>query len=224
MSEPSPAQELNESRARFAADLDPDELAFQSRYGPWEAFTPEQAKAIFDPTGLTWWLAGGWAIEAFTGTRRHHEDIDVSMWRRDVPALVDAFEGRFHVWAAGEGCLCPLYDDRVDVPETADQVWIREHALAPWRADVLLNPDRDGRWVSRRDRDFDAPLDEVTWERDGIRYLNPEIALAFKARLNRPKDQRDLEATLPLLDDRARAWLADYLARKEPEHAWRGRL
>ncbi len=224
MSESPSANGLNESRACFADDLDPEELAFQARYGPWAAYTPPQAKDVFDATGLTWWVAGGWAIEAFTRVSRDHEDIDVSMWRRDVRALVEVFRSRFHVWAAAEGSLCPLYDERLDVPENADQVWIREHALSPWRADVLLNPDRDGRWVSRRDREFDAPLDEVTWEHEGIRYLNPEIVLAFKAKHSRPKDQRDLEATLPLLDSRARAWLADYLARKEPEHAWRERF
>ena len=110
------------------------------------------------------------------------------------------------------------------MPGWADQVWIREHALAPWRADVMLNPDRDGRWVSRRDRDFDAPLEDVTFERDGVRFLNPEIALAFKAKGMRPKDTRDLEVALPLMTDRARAWLADFLARVHPGHAWRERL
>ncbi len=85
----------------------------------------------------------------------------------------------------------------------------------------MLNADRDGRWVSRRDPEFDAPLEEVTWERDGIRYLKPEIALSFKSKLHRPKDDLDLAVTLPLLDDTARAFLASYLARKEPDNPWR---
>ncbi len=106
----------------------------------------------------------------------------------------------------------------------ADQVWIREHALAPWVADCVLNRDREGRWLSRRDPEFDAPLEDVTWEREGIRYLNPEIALSFKAKLHRPKDDRDLAVTLPLLDDSALAFLADYLARREPEHPWRSQI
>lgn len=208
---------------RYADDLSAEDLAFQRRYGPWEPWTPAQAKAEFDPTGLTWWIAGGWAIEAFTGEPRPHEDIDVSMWRRDVPALVRLFEGRFHVWAAGGG-LTPLFDDHLQMPDSADQVWLRQHALAPWLADCVVNPDRDGRWVSRRDPDFDAPLAEVTWERDGIRYCNPEIVLSFKAKLARPKDERDFDVTMPLLDDWARAFLADYLERKEPRHPWLQRL
>ncbi len=208
----------------YEDDLSPDELAFQRRYGPWDAWTPQQAKEVFDPTGLTWWIAGGWAIEAFTGEPRPHEDIDVSMWRKDVLSLVDVLDGSFHVWAAGPDGLCPLYDDRKTMPERADQVWLRQHALGPWLADCVLNRDRNGRWVSRRDPDFDAPLSEVTWEREGIRYYNPEIVLSFKAKLARPKDERDFDVTLPLLDDRARAFLADYLRRKEPAHPWQQRL
>jgi len=208
----------------YREDLVEEERTFQRLYGPWEPFAPEQAKEIFDSTGLTWWIAGGWAIEAFTGEPREHVDIDVSLWRRDVPTLVKALEGRYHVWAAGPDGLCPLSDERMSMPESADQVWLREHALAPWRADCVLNPDRDGRWVSRRDPEFDAPLEEITWERDGIRYLKPEVTLSFKAKLHRPKDDRDLAVTLPLLDDTARAFLADYLARQEPDHPWRSQV
>ncbi len=208
----------------YALDLAPDELAFQRLYGPWQHFTPDEVRGIFGPIGIAWWIAGGYAVEAFTGIPRHHEDVDVSIFRRDVPLLRSALEGRFHLWSAGSGNLRPVNDDSPEPAPDADQIWLREHALAPWKADVLLNPDDDGRWVSRRDPSFVAPLDDVTWERDGVRYLRPEIALAFKAKLARPKDERDLSVTLPLLSDSARAWLADFLARIEPEHAWRDRL
>jgi hypothetical protein len=69
--------------------------------------------------------------------------------------------------------------------------------------------------------DHVAPLDEVTWVADdGIRYLNPEIALLYKAVLHRRKDDRDLDRCLPLLGADARAWLRDSVARLYPEHAW----
>lgn len=207
----------------YRSDLSEDELTFQRLWGPWEHYSPEQAQALFDPIGIDWWIAGGYAIEAFTGISRSHEDIDVSMFRRDVPALRTALEGRLHIWSAGDG-LRPVDDTFPEPRDVADQVWLREHALSPWRADVLLNPDLEGRWVSRRDRSFDAPLVDVTWSRDGIRYLNPEIVLAFKAKLARPKDERDFAVALPMLDVRARVWLADYLGRCEPGHSWRQRL
>ena len=50
--------------------------------------------------------------------------------------------------------------------------------------------------------------------------MNPEIALAYKAKLARPKDEDDLAAALPRLDDRQRRWLRDTVARLHPEHHW----
>lgn len=208
----------------YRRELSEAERAFQRVYGPWEAYDPEQARVLFEPLGVPWWVAGGWAIEAFTGVNREHEDIDVSMFRRDLGVLRAAVAGRFHVWAAGDGRLSPLVDVDAVMPDDADQVWLRAHALAPWRVDVVLNPDDGGRWVSRRDPSYVVDLDAVTWVRAGIRYLRPEVALAFKAKLQRPKDEADLDATLPLLDVVARDWLSDFLQRIHPRHAWLERV
>jgi hypothetical protein len=208
-----------------AAEEKAEDEAFLRMYGPWEPLTLAEAKQLFDPIGIPWWIAGGQAAEAFHQSPREHEDIDISMFRKDLPALRRAVDGVYHVWSAGSGALRPVVDRFPEPPAESDQVWLRAHALAPWRADVVLNPDRDGAWVSRRDTDFSAPLDEVTWERDGVRYLNPEIVLSFKARQLRGKDEHDFAAIVPLLDDGARAWLADYIERCErPDHPWLARL
>lgn len=201
-----------------------EDAEFFRRYGPWEPFTLSEAKAMFDPLEIPWWIAGGHAAEAFHGVPRAHEDVDISMFRKDLPVLRQAVDGRFHLWSAGSGMLRPVTDRFPDLNEGSDQVWLREHALAPWRADIVVNPDDDGLWVCRRDTSFVAPLETVTWERDGIRYLNPEIVLAFKARQRRTKDEHDFAAILPRLDDRALRWLADYLDRCEPGCPWRERL
>jgi hypothetical protein len=218
---------LNATRASYVPESTPGELAFQRLYGVWRPFDPQQAKAVFDGSGLEWWVAGGWAIEAFTGVSRHHEDIDVSFWRRDLPELVRHVRGRYDVWAAGDGSLTPvprIGSDELVLPENSDQVWLRAHALSPWVADCLLNPDRDGRWVNRREPSWDAPLADITFVAAGVRYLNPEVALAFKAKGDRPKDRQDLEAALPLLDVVQRGWLAGFLDRVHPGHPWRERL
>lgn len=208
----------------YPAGLTESRLRFQRLYGPWDAFDPPGARAAFEECGFAWWVAGGWAIEAFTGVPREHEDIDIAMFAKDLPLLREHVAGRLHVWAAGPTGLCPLDDSNMTMPESSSQVWLRAHALAPWRADVLLSPDRDGAWLSKRDPQHWAPLDQVTWTADGVRYLNPEIVLAFKAKLARPKDEVDLSATLPLLGDERRTWLADYIHRLHPGHAWSARL
>ena len=91
-----------EKRYWYADGLEPEELDFQRRYGPVEPATRAEAKEFFGGLGLDWWVAGGWSIEAFTGVPRHHDDLDVSFWRRHVPELVRYADGRYHVWAAGQ--------------------------------------------------------------------------------------------------------------------------
>ncbi len=84
-----------------------------------------------------------------------------------------------------------------------------------------MNPDRDGRWVFRRDPSLDFALDEITWvAADGIRYLNPEVALAYKAKQARPKDEADLASALPALSGEQRRWLADMIDHLHPGHPW----
>ena len=71
--------------------------------------------------------------------------------------------------------------------------------------------------------DHVAPLEEVTWVADtGVRYLRPEITLLYKAALHRPKDDRDLAVTWPLLDRDAREWLVSAVERLYPGHPWLG--
>jgi hypothetical protein len=67
-------------------DLAPDEAGLQATLRPWDAYTPSAARALLDGIGIVWWLAGGYAVEAFTGGPREHEDIDVSIFRQDVPS------------------------------------------------------------------------------------------------------------------------------------------
>jgi hypothetical protein len=172
-----------------------------------------------------WWISGGWAIEAFTGVQRAHDDVDLTIFRSDVGALRRHLAGRYDLWAAGSGTLRPLTDDRPRVPSWAGQVWIREHSQAPWLLDVVLNAGTSRRWVFKREPSYVRPLDEVTWvAADSLRYLAPELVLAHKAKLRRPKDALDLEAVLPRLDAAALAWLRSYLLRANPDHPWLARL
>jgi hypothetical protein len=198
-----------------------EEAAFLRRYGPWDAFDPSGLAAFMAGFERPWWIVGGWAIEAFTGHEREHEDIDLSILACDVPALRAQVGEHWHLWSMAGGTLRPLDDRFPDVLDREGQIWVRQHALSPWVLDLPLTPDVGGLWSSKRMPEHVAPVEEVTWvAADGLRYLAPEIVLHFKARLGRPKDDRDLARTLPLLDDDRRAWLRDAVRRTEPGHRW----
>ena len=102
---------------------DEEDREFFDLYGPWDSLDPADLQALMAGFDEPWWIVGGHAIDAFTGTRRPHEDVDLA------------------TTAAGDP----------------------EHV---------------------------ADHDEVTWvDARGLRFLNPEIVLLFKAAHVRPKDE-----------------------------------
>ena len=196
-------------------------------YGPWAGRTPADAARLLADYPGRWWIAGGWAIEAFTGVRRHHGDLDLEVLRVDLPLLRRHLAGRLDVWAAADGGLRPLLpsdepDGAADtvLPPGCGQVWLRPSGAEPWEYDVLLmTGDRDT-WEFKRDRRIQLPLSDISWSRDGVHYLRPEIQLLLKARGLRPKDQHDFDATLPLLSRESRVWLSKSLELAHPGHRW----
>ena len=204
-----------------------DDAEFVALYGAWAPRTPYDVAALFDGYPALWWIAGGWALEAFTRIPRAHGDIDPSILRDDLPALRRHLAGRLHLWSAYSGALKPLpVDDRFDAPADevlppgTGQLWARPDAAQPWEYDILLSPGTDDEWVYKRDATIRMPMRDALWERDGIRYLQPEIQLLMKAKGLRPKDAEDFAAASPMLDDDRRAWLRAALERTLPSHPW----
>lgn len=210
---------------RRSAAEQAEEDRFLALYGAWAPLRPAELARELAGFPRPWWVVGGWAIEAATGFRREHEDTDISILACDVPALLTQVAGRWHVWNNVGGVLHPLGDRWTTVDEPDSQLWLRANAAAPWIVDIPLTPDRDGMWTNKRLPDHVAPVESVTWVgADGIRYLRPEIVLAYKARLRRPKDDPDFQATLPVLSAEQRGWLRRALTQIVPDHPWLGRL
>lgn len=207
-------------------DLNEDEL--KRMYGPSKAHTPADAAGLLEGYPGFWWIAGGWAIEAFTGVRRPHGDLDLSVPRSELSMLRRHLAGRLDVWIANVGSLRPLLPDedpdglpeRV-LPEECENLWLRTSGADPWSYDVILMAVDQETWEYKRDRRIRLPLTDIVWARDGINYLRPEIQLLHKARRLRTKDQLDFDTTLPYLDDERRDWLRSALRQTEPDdHPW----
>ncbi|REJ07860.1 hypothetical protein DY023_02530 [Microbacterium bovistercoris] len=198
---------------------------FARLYGAWESRTPEDVRELFAGYPGVWWIAGGWALQAFTGVEREHEDIDPGILRGELPLLRAHVAGRLDLWGASSGALKPVTsDDPDDLLEGCGQVWARRGAADPWEYDILLGPGTVEEWRYKRDETVRMPMGEAVWEREGIRYLQPEIQLLYKAKGLRPKDEADFVTTLPFLDARRRGWLRESLERTLPGHPWATRL
>ena len=189
-------------------------------YGPWRRRTPEDvAELLRDYPGL-WWIAGGWAIDAFTNVPRSHGDIDASIPRLDARLLREHLLGGLDIWAADGGTLTPIVGEDAVIHSTCDNLWLRSNGAAPWEYDVILMDSTAEYWTYKRDPRISLPIAEILWRSDGIAYLRPEIQLLHKAPDLRPRDQQDFDACRPLLDDKAASWLRTALETAHPEHPW----
>ncbi len=94
-----------------------------------------------------------------------------------------------------------------------------------WRLDVFREPSLGETWLCRRDENIRLPYAElIAFTRQKIPYLRPEVALLFKAKHARPKDDGDFSTALPLLEAKRRRWLAEALERVHPGHRWLAEL
>jgi hypothetical protein len=194
-------------------------------YGPWRPRTPVDVAELFAGYEGRWWIAGGWAIEAFSGVKRDHGDIDPSIPRSDLPLLRRHLAGRIDLWAADQETLRVLLPEDIGedddlLPDSCEAVRARNSGGDPWEYDITLMTTVGDRWIFKRDARTTLLLDEIVWAQDGISYLRPEIQLLHKAAGLRPKDQADFDAAWPVLDPKSRQWLRDAIRRTHPGHPW----
>lgn len=212
-------------------DLDDDTQA--DLYGPWVARTPDNAAELFKGYRGTWWISGGWALEAFTGESRKHIDVDLYVLRGELRLVRQQLADKQDLWAlTPTGAIAPLLpEDNPDgdadevLPEGTRDLWTRKNGRQPWEFDIGLSPSLGEEWIYQHDESVRRPLADSLWEKDGIRYVKPEMALLSKARKLSERDEVDFGKALPLLDEEQKGWLRDHIrATLGNEHPWLERL
>ena len=181
--------------------------AFQSLYGRWDPLEPAAVAALLAEADVRWYIAGGRAARV-GACPRSHEDTDLVIRAGDLDNLRASLSG-WHLWETHSGALRPLLPG-LPLSEDSEQLWARLDASHPWQLDVLLDLcSTDAEWIFKRDASVRLPWAQALHIVDGVNYLRPELALLYKARLDRPKDRADVAAAV--LEPEARAWLADTL-------------
>lgn len=167
----------------------------------WAPLAPAEVRDLLAGLDVPWWLAGGWALDAFVGRQtREHADVDVSVLRRDQ-AAVRAYlrDWDLHV-ADPPGTLRPWTSDVA----TAHDVWCRRSPGEPWAWQIMLEESDGDDWVYRRDPRVRRPVASLGSDQ----VLVPEVQLLYKGHDPRPQDVADRALVLPLLGAEARGWLA----------------
>jgi hypothetical protein len=181
----------------------------------WDAWPPSTIAARLAGLDLPWAVAAGWALDLFLGhSTRPHDDLEIALPAQRFAEITARFDD-CAFFVPNAGVLHPY-------PAGGHQTWARERATGKWRFDVFREPHDGDVWICRRDPRIRLPYAElINHTTDGIPYVVPEVALLFKAKASRDKDERDFAAVLPALRPDQRRWLDDALAIVHPDHPWR---
>jgi aminoglycoside-2''-adenylyltransferase len=183
----------------------------------WAAWTPAEVAERLSSVTTPWYVAAGWALDLFIGgIGRRHEDLEIGVPQQRFGEVIDAFPG-FEWDVVGGGWIWPYPEEAA----SNHQTWLREPSIGRYRLDVFREPHCGDRWVCRRSTSITLPYDElILHTAEGIPYAIPEVALLFKAKRLRQKDEADFRCVLPAMDRSRRSRLSGWLSRVHPGHPW----
>jgi Aminoglycoside-2''-adenylyltransferase len=190
---------------------------FQPDLAAWDPWQPPVVAERLAGVAPPWYVAAGWALDLFLGGQtRTHGDLEIGVPADRFDEVARRF-GDCEFFAIGDGQAVPY----ASAPSHFHQTWARERATGAWRFDVFREPGDGDTWICRRDAAIRLPYEQlIARTSDGIPYCQPEVALLFKAKNPRDKDEADFARVLPVLDPARRQWLAAALRKVHPGHRW----
>lgn len=162
-----------------------------------------------------WWVAGGWVVDLHLGYEtRPHSDLEIAIPRDDQQKLRD-YLGEATIWQyAKDQQLYPWAGDMLALPCHE----LHAEVVGYGHLEVLLNDFSETHWIYRRDPRITLPRTVFLTQPPAPEPM--EMALLYKSKHMRLKDEADFAALLPILTSAQRQWLADALALTMPDHVW----
>jgi hypothetical protein len=197
-------------------------VLFRPDLAAWDPWHPRVLAERLAGVDVPWYVAAGWAVDLFLGglflggQTREHGDLEIGIPADRFDEVARRF-GDCEFFAVGDG-QAAAYSS---APAHFHQTWARERATGKWRFDVFREPGEGDTWICRRDAAIRLPYERlIARTTDGIPYCQPEVALLFKAKNPRDKDEADFARVLPSLDLGRRSWLREALTKVHPGHHW----
>lgn len=161
---------------------------------------PEELKSLLK--GFSdWGLAGGWSLDwLMNSSLRSHNDTDIAVLRRDIPACLEALS-HFHVYLCVGDSELHLWDGSAIACEV-HSLWIKRGNTPVLQ--ILVFDEINGMVSYRRDLRIGWPVDSMFVECRGLRLLNPMITVLFKlhGRSIGSKDCVDVSALIKFFSEK----------------------
>jgi hypothetical protein len=190
-------------------------------FSNWQPLSISEIRQLFDTAPFSWGLAGGYAIEQFTGkSLRKHDDIDVVVFR-DNQSAVQYWLSEWQLYAADPPGVLRPWNTQEYLPFGVHDIWCHKIEAQVWQMQIMLAEAEGTEWFSRRNSNIRGKRNELFVDYHGIPCIKVEVQLLYKASNIRPKDEFDFQMCLPLMSDDSRKWLAHQLQLSFPQgHRW----
>lgn len=188
----------------------------------WQPLSVDEVVQLMTDAPFTWSLAGGYAIEQFTGAAfRDHEDIDIMVFRDEQLALQRWLATNWSLYASDPpGTLRRWLPDEY-LGAGINDLWAHRHGADAWQLQAIIVDVEGDEWISRRGPMVRGPRHSLLTCYAGVPCVRAEVQLMYKARHRRPKDEQDFLACLPRLERPAKDWLGDQIRLLHgADHPW----
>lgn len=182
----------------------------RSDFNNWELLSIASLKQIMHDTEFDWYLAGGIALDEFLGRKtRNHEDIDILVNFKYLERILDYFNS-YKVYNARNGSLRLSALNNI---KSTDSLWIAKDGKKSFIIEILFFEEEAGHWVYKRDNAVRKKIEDIYFVKNDMKIIQPEIQLLYKMNSSnvREKDLYDYHNVYPVLEERQRAWLNQYV-------------
>lgn len=182
-------------------------------FNNWQLLSIESLKQIMHDADYDWYLAGGIALDEFLGRRtRDHEDMDILVNFKYLERILDYFKN-YKVYTARNGSLS-LY--ALNNIKSTDSLWIAKDDIESFIIEILFFEEEAGHWIYKRDNSVRKKIEDIYFVKNDMKIIQPEIQLLYKMNSSsvREKDLYDYQNVYPVLEERQKEWLDQYVKLK----------